>query len=173
MDAQASAVPGPTAGDRRDDVGLYWDIRPSHHLPTIEVRVADAALTPDDTLMLAAVVRALTATALQCIRAGEPAPRPAPEVLRAACWRAARDGLAGTGIDPLTGHLAAQTTLIEKLLHTIAPALRQHDDLDHTREQWQRLRTEGTGADRQRAAYRQRSSTPDVVDYLISATCPQ
>ncbi|MBL1110349.1 hypothetical protein JK361_38345 [Streptomyces sp. 5-8] len=156
-----------------DRGGLYWDIRPSHHLPTIEVRVADAALTPDDTLMLAAVVRALTATALQCIRAGEPAPRPAPEVLRAACWRAARNGLAGTGIDPLTGHLITQTTLVEKLLHTIAPALRQHDDLDHTREQWQRLRPEGTGADRQRAAYRQRSSTHDVVDYLISATCPQ
>ncbi|MFH8804333.1 glutamate--cysteine ligase [Streptomyces sp. NPDC017936] len=156
-----------------DRGGLYWDIRPSHHLPTIEVRVADAALTPDDTLMLVAVVRALTATALQHIRAGEPAPRPAPEVLRAACWRAARDGLAGTGIDPLTGHLVAQTTLVEKLLHTITPALRRHDDLDHTHEQWQRLRTQGTGADRQRAAHRRRTSTHDVVDYLISATCPQ
>ncbi|WP_229891566.1 carboxylate-amine ligase [Streptomyces mashuensis] len=156
-----------------DRGGLYWDIRPSHHLPTIEVRVADAALTPDDTLMLAAVVRALTATALSFVQAGEPAPRPAPEVLRAACWRAARDGLAGTGIDPLSGHLVAQTTLVERLLHTITPALRQHDDLDRAREQWQRLRSEGTGAARQRATYRQRSSTHDVVDYIISATCPQ
>ncbi|WP_078630163.1 glutamate--cysteine ligase [Streptomyces roseochromogenus] len=155
-----------------DRGGLYWDIRPSHHLPTLEVRVADAALTPDDTLMLAAVVRALTATALSFVQAGEPAPRPAPEVLRAACWRAARDGLVGTGIDPLTGHLVAQTTLVERLLHTIAPALRQHDDLDRVRKQWQRLRGEGTGADRQRAAYRQRSSTHDVVDYITSATCP-
>ncbi|MER6075590.1 glutamate--cysteine ligase [Streptomyces sp. NPDC001817] len=155
-----------------DRGGLYWDIRPSHHLPTVEIRVADAALTPDDTLLLAAVVRALTATALTACQAGEPAPRPAPELLRAACWRAARDGLAGHGIDPLTGRLAFQAALVERLLHTITPALRRHEDLDLVREQWQRLRTEGTGADRQRAAYRNRSSTHDVVDYVISATCP-
>ncbi|MEU3549102.1 carboxylate-amine ligase [Streptomyces longwoodensis] len=155
-----------------DRGGLYWDIRPSHHLPTIEIRVADAALTPDDTVLLAAVVRALTATALTALQAGEPAPRPAPELLRAACWRAARDGLAGHGIDPLTGRLALQTALVERLLHTITPALRRHEDLDLVREQWQRLRTEGTGADRQRAAYRNRSSTHDVIDYVISATCP-
>lgn len=57
-----------------DRGGLYWDIRPSHHLPTVEIRVADAALTPDDTVLLAAVVRALTDTALTALQAGEPAP---------------------------------------------------------------------------------------------------
>lgn len=61
---------------------------------------------------------------------------------------------------------------MERLLHTITPALRRHEDLDLVREQWQRLRTEGNGADRQRAAYRDRSSTHDVIDYVISATCP-
>ncbi|MGW0607732.1 carboxylate-amine ligase [Streptomyces sp. NPDC002640] len=156
-----------------DRGGLYWDIRPSHHLPTIEIRVADAALTPDDTLTLTAVVRALTANALEHIHTKEPAPRPAPEILRAACWRAARDGLTGTGIDPLTGRLVAHTTLVETLLHTITPALHRHNDIDHIREQWQRLRAQGTGADRQRAAYRKRASLHDVVDYTISATCPQ
>ncbi|CAL9658259.1 Glutamate--cysteine ligase [Streptomyces sp. enrichment culture] len=156
-----------------DRGGLYWDVRPSHHLPTIEIRVADAALTPDDTLVLGAVVRALTATALAAVRAGEAAPRPSPEILRAACWRAARDGLPGRGIDPVTGHLLPQTSLVERLLHTIAPALRRHDDLDLVREQWRRLRTEGNGADRQRAAHRRRRSADDVVDFVIAATCPQ
>ncbi|MFC5219789.1 carboxylate-amine ligase [Streptomyces coerulescens] len=156
-----------------DRGGLYWDIRPSHHLPTIEIRVADAALTPEDTLLLTAVARALTATALTAVQAGEAAPRPVPEVLRAAHWRAARDGLAGSGIDPLTGRLTDQTTLIERLLRTITPALRRHQDLDLVREQWRRLRTEGTGADRQRIAHRQRSSAEDVVDYIVSATCRQ
>ncbi|GAB2580278.1 glutamate--cysteine ligase [Streptomyces capparidis] len=156
-----------------DRGGLYWDIRPSHHLPTIEIRVADAALTPDDSVLLAAVVRALTATALTAIHVGDRAPRPAPEVLRAACWRAARDGLAGSGIDPLTGRLVSQTALVERMLDTIAPALRRHDDLDLVRDQWRRLRAQGNGADRQRAAYRHRSSAHDVVDYVVSATCPQ
>ncbi|MCF2437024.1 hypothetical protein LV779_34910 [Streptomyces thinghirensis] len=58
------------------------------------------------------------------------------------------------------------------MLHTVASALRQHEDLDFVRERWQRLRAEGTGADRQRAAYRQRSSTHGVVDYIVLATCP-
>ncbi|MBB1254315.1 glutamate--cysteine ligase [Streptomyces sp. OF3] len=156
-----------------DPGGLYWDIRPSHHLPTVEIRVADAVLSPADTLLIAALVRALTVTALTAVRAGEPAPRPAPEILRAACWRAARDGLTGSGIDPFTGGLVAQATLVERLLHAVEPALRRHDDLDLVRDQWRRLRTEGSGADRQRAAHRRRFSTHDVVDHVIAATCPR
>lgn len=156
-----------------DRGGLYWDIRPSHHLPTIEIRVADAALTPHDTLLLTAIARALTATALTAVQAGEAAPRPTPEVLRAAYWRAARDGLAGSGIDPLTGQLTPQIALVERLLTTITPALRRHQDLDLVREQWRRLRTEGTGADRQRTAHGHRSSAHDVVDYIISSTYEQ
>ncbi|GAA3113497.1 glutamate--cysteine ligase [Streptomyces rectiviolaceus] len=153
-----------------DRAGLYWDIRPSHHLPTLEVRVADAALTPNDSILLAAIVRALTATALTAIAGGEPPPRPVPELLRAACWRAARDGLSGKGIDLSTGRLVAQQTLAERLLHHITPALDQHGDLALVRSHWRRLRTEGTGADRQRAAYHRRSSTNDVTDYIIAAT---
>ncbi|GGV66508.1 putative glutamate--cysteine ligase 2 [Streptomyces longisporoflavus] len=155
-----------------DRAGLYWDIRPSHHLPTLEVRVADAALTPDDSTLLAAVVRALTATALTAITAGEPPPRLEPELLRAACWRAARDGLSGKGIDLSTGRLVAQKTLAERLLHHVAPALDRHGDLGFVRGHWRHLRMAGTGADRQRAAYHRRSSTNDLIDYIIAATCP-
>ncbi|WP_078946368.1 carboxylate-amine ligase [Streptomyces sp. NRRL B-3648] len=154
-----------------DHGGLYWDIRPSHHLPTIEVRVADAALTPEDTVLLAAVIRALVATALDAIRAGEPAPRPAPEILRAACWRAARDGLTGHALDPFTRRLVPQTVQIERMLRILAPALSRNGDLDLVRAHWDRLRAQGSGAERQRAAYRQRSSLYDVVDHVIDATC--
>ncbi|TWV34543.1 YbdK family carboxylate-amine ligase [Streptomyces misionensis] len=153
-----------------DHGGLYWDIRPSHHLPTIEVRVADAGLTPEDTVLLAAVIRALVATALGAIRAGEPAPRPAPEMLRAACWRAARDGLAGQALDPVTRQLVRTTSQVERMLRALAPALRRSGDLDLVRTHWDRLRTQGSGADRQRAAYRHRSSLHDVVDHVIDAT---
>ncbi|WP_258177476.1 carboxylate-amine ligase [Streptomyces solincola] len=155
-----------------DRGGLYWDVRPSHHVPTVEVRVADAALAPEDTVLLAAVVRALVATALGAVRVGEPAPRPAPEILRAASWRAARDGLAGRALDPLTRRLVPAAEQVERMLRTLSPALEQHGDLGLVRDQWKRLRTHGGGADRQRAAYRCRSSLPDVVDHVIAATCP-
>lgn len=154
-----------------DRGGLYWDVRPSHHLPTVEVRVADAALTPEDTVLLAAVVRALVATALTAIRAGEPAPRPGPEILRAASWRAARDGLAGQSLDPFTRRLVPAAAQVERMLRVLSPALRHSGDLDLVRSQWRRLRTQGSGADRQRAAYRHRSSVHDVVDHVIGATC--
>ncbi|WP_228992736.1 glutamate--cysteine ligase [Streptomyces sp. DH8] len=155
-----------------DRGGLYWDVRPSHHLPTIEVRVADVSLTPEDTVLLAAVIRALVATVLKTIRAGEAAPRPAPEILRAASWRAARDGIAGHALDPLTRQLVPATAQVERMLRALSPALEQHGDLDLVRTQWKRLRTQGSGADRQRAAYRYRSKLPDVVDRVIAATCP-
>lgn len=54
-----------------DRTALYWDIRPSHHVPTLEVRIADAACAVEDTALLAAVVRALAATALRAIASGE------------------------------------------------------------------------------------------------------
>ncbi|MEU0852912.1 glutamate--cysteine ligase [Streptomyces flaveolus] len=152
--------------------GLYWDVRPSHHLPTVEVRVADAALTSEDTILLAAVIRALVATALKAIRAGEPAPRPAPEILRAASWRAARDGLSGHSLDPLTRQLVPASAQAERMLRALSPALEHHGDLDLVRSQWKRLRAQGSGAERQRAAYRERSELPDVVDHVITATCP-
>jgi YbdK family carboxylate-amine ligase len=36
---------------------LYFDARPSHHHPTVEVRVADVCRDPRDTLLLAALTR--------------------------------------------------------------------------------------------------------------------
>lgn len=151
---------------------LYWDVRPSTHVPTIEVRVADAALTSDDTLLLAAVTRGLVAAALDAVAAGTPAPQPEPEFLRAAYWRAARDGLTGHGLDLPSGRPMPATALANHLLTTIAPALACHGDLELVRLGWSRLQSDGSGACRQRAAYDRRASLSDVVDDLIARTDP-
>ncbi len=47
-----------------DERMVYWDIRPSTHLPTVEVRVSDVPLTIDETVLLATLIRALVMTAL-------------------------------------------------------------------------------------------------------------
>jgi carboxylate-amine ligase len=163
---------GIEAGAILDRGGLYWDIRPSSHVPTLEVRVADAATTAEESLLLAAIVRAMAATALTEIGEGATASRPQPEILRAACWRAARDGLAGQSVDLSTGHLVPASTLVEELLRWIQPALRRHRDADLVRAGWSRLRDDGNGAERQRAAYQRRASLPDVVDHLIFSAAP-
>ncbi|WP_447035102.1 carboxylate-amine ligase [Streptomyces sp. DSM 118878] len=161
-----------TSGAVMDRGGLYWDIRPSHHVPTLEVRVADAAQTVEDTLLLAAVVRALAAEAGDAVAAGRSAPRPAPELLRAACWRAARDGLAGHGIDLSTARPVPAADLARRLLDLIRPALRRHGDLDLVGRGLTLLLARGNGAERQRAAYHHGGGLRHVVDHLISVTAP-
>ncbi|MEU7576598.1 glutamate--cysteine ligase [Streptomyces sp. NPDC041068] len=152
--------------------GLYWDIRPSSHVPTLEIRVPDAAATADETLLASAIVRAMVATTLQAVVAGEASPRPRPELLRAACWRAARDGLSGVSVELPTSRLIPVASRVEQLLAWIQPALRHYGDLELVRAGWSRLRSAGNGAHRQRAAYRRRDSLADVVDHLIVSTSP-
>ncbi|MEV4947892.1 glutamate--cysteine ligase [Streptomyces sp. NPDC053755] len=161
------------SGTILDRGGLYWDIRPSHHQPTLEFRAADATATADDTALLAGIVRAMTATAMTAIDAGEPAPQPSAELLRAASWRAARDGITGHGLDPLTGHLMPAHTHIDQLLAHLQPALHHHGDTHLVHTLWSRLRAQGGRAESQRAAHRHRARLTDVVDHLIATTAPQ
>ncbi len=77
-------------GSIMDERMVYWDVRPSTHLPTVEVRVSDVPLTVDETVLHATLVRALVMTALDD---GGLGPKLEPEVLRAAYWLSARDGL--------------------------------------------------------------------------------
>ncbi|QEU97077.1 YbdK family carboxylate-amine ligase [Streptomyces kanamyceticus] len=137
-----------TTGAVMDRGGLYWDIRPSHHVPTLEFRAADASTTAGETVLLAGLARAMVATALRAVDAGERAPRPGAEMLRAACWRAARDGLGGDGIDLPTGRLTPFTDQVDRLLVRLTPALRDHGDIELVRTLWTRLRADGSGADR-------------------------
>ncbi|MER5784924.1 glutamate--cysteine ligase [Streptomyces mobaraensis] len=150
-----------------DRSGLYWDIRPSHHVPTLEFRAADAASSAADTVLLAALVRASVATALADIEAGKDPLRPSDELLRAAYWRAARDGLSGSGVDVRTGRLVPATALVERFLDGLRPDVLRRDDVAAIRTGWARLRAHGNGAHRQRAAYRVRRRLTDVVDHLI------
>ncbi|MFE7413815.1 carboxylate-amine ligase [Streptomyces laurentii] len=153
-----------------DAGGVYWDIRPSHHLPTLEVRVADAGLTVDDTLLIAALVRGAVAAALDAVRAGLPAPPTDPHLLRAASWRSARNGLTSALIDPASRGLVPSSRLMRGLLDWIRPALARHGDAERVASLVSRLGLHGTGAVRQRAALRRRGEASDSVDYLLART---
>ncbi|GHE15013.1 carboxylate-amine ligase [Streptomyces alanosinicus] len=153
-----------------DAGGIYWDIRPSHHVPTLEVRVADAGLTVDDTVLIAALVRAAAATALASVRAGRPAPRPDPHMLRAASWHSAREGLTGTVLDPVSRRLTPSSRRMHSLLAWIHPALTRHGDAALVESLLSQLNLYGTGAVQQRAALRLRRRPADIVDHLLART---
>jgi glutamate---cysteine ligase / carboxylate-amine ligase len=146
---------------------VFWDVRPSAWLPTLEVRVADVPATIEETTLLASIVRALVLVSLERVLRGDYGPPVSGELLRAAYWRAARDGLEGRGIDPRDGRLRPAGALLDTLLRHITPALQTAGELTLVTEGLARLRAAGSGAARQRAALRRRGRMTDVVDHLI------
>lgn len=158
-----------SAGALVDRGTIFWDVRPSENHPTVEIRVADTALTAEDSALYATLVRALVVHVSAAVRRGEPAPDPSGELLRAAYWRAARDGLDGDGLDPATGRLCPAPELARRLVAEVAPVLRAQGELDQVTAWLDRLLAEGTGAKRQRAVAR-RGGLADVVDYVAEQT---
>ncbi|MCG5211831.1 glutamate--cysteine ligase [Streptosporangium sp. KLBMP 9127] len=158
------------SGALMDTGTVFWDIRPSRHLPTVEIRVADVPLSMEDSLTVIGLIRGLVVTALTAIAHGDLGPPIPGEILRAAYWRAARDGLHGDGLDVHQGTLVPAWILAHRLLDHIRPALAEIGDLPLLEQGLACLLTRGSGATRQRHAYARRHSLPDVVDDLIHAT---
>jgi carboxylate-amine ligase len=156
-------------GAMLDEGMLYWYARLSSHLPTVELRIGDVCPTVDDSILLAALVRALVATLMEDIGAGRPAPPIPHHLLTAAHWRAARDGLEGLAVNPSTGEALPAWHLLRRLLDRITPALERHGDLATITALLGQLRAHGTGAARQRAVA-SRDGFKAVIPYLIEAT---
>ena len=77
----------------------YFDVRPSAHAPTLELRVCDACPIVDDAVLIAGLFRGLVRAAEHEIAEAKPfLPYPSP-IHRAAIWRAARGGLTGELLD--------------------------------------------------------------------------
>jgi carboxylate-amine ligase len=160
------------AGVMLDEGMIYWYARPSTTYPTVEVRVGDVCATPEDATLIAALIRALVATIIDEIRAGQPAPQVPDGLLAAAHWRAAHDGLEGAGVDFLTGSLSPAWKLVDELVARIEPALVRHGDLDAVADLLDLLRQRGSGAARQRHA-RRAGGLREVLALLARQTSGQ
>lgn len=159
------------AGAMVDTGTLFWDIRLSAHQPTLEVRVADVPPTAEESTAFAALVRALVVTAGAAVDRGEPAPDVAPELMRLAYWRAARDGMGGHGVDLPGGRLLPAAELAGRLVETARPALAAFGDLDRVGDWLAALAAEGDGATRQRRAAA--GGLVAAVDHLVASTAPR
>ena len=135
-----------------DDRQTFWLARPSPWLPTVEFRVADAALDVAEAVLQAALSRALVRTALAELSAGREGPPVDDQVAAAAVWSAARHGLTGPGVDVHAGKQLPATELLNRLLDWTRPALAELGDLPLVETQVRAVLAEGTGAERQRRA---------------------
>ncbi|MFD6938292.1 glutamate--cysteine ligase [Streptomyces goshikiensis] len=158
------------SGAALDTKMVYWDLRPSGHWPTLEIRAPDMSPDLDTAVLQAELARALVAKALQEISEHRPEPAIRDDVLRLARWRAAHDGLEGFGLDPYTGAELPAADLAEALLDHVAADLAVAGDLDHAAKTMAGLLRDGSGAHRQRAAYARRQDLNDVLRHLADET---
>ena len=157
------------SGAARDPAMLYWDARLSERHPTLEVRVLDVVTDPEDTGLLAALVRALVETmAVQWEADDEPISWRSEE-LRAARWRAARYGLTGRLVDPTTHELRPARDVVAALVDVVGDRLGHAGDTDRVTAGIERVLA-ATGAARQRSAYERTGSVEGVVTDLLART---
>jgi carboxylate-amine ligase len=161
-----------TSGAAMDVGMLYFDARLSQHYPTVEVRVFDSMTEPDDVVLLAVLTRALVTT----LAAAEPAADSSAaaaadrgpwrqEMLRAAHWKASRDGLSRDLLDPRDASPRPARQVVEGLIDLVRPALENTGDDARVTDSVERLLACGTGASRQRAAF-ERGGLAEVVKDL-------
>ena len=149
----------------------YFDVRPSAHAPTLELRVADACPIIDDAILIAGLFRALVRAAETDIAEARPfVPYPAP-IHRAAIWRGARGGLSGDLLDT-TGHPhpIPAARAVTGLVRRLRPQLEELGDWDRVKRLAQTVLARGNSADRQRAALAERGELDDVVRLVVEET---
>ncbi|SEL01754.1 carboxylate-amine ligase [Blastococcus sp. DSM 46786] len=156
-----------TAGVVEDASHLYWDLRPSSHLPTVEFRLADVCTDLDDAVLHAALAASLVRVLAARAERDEPFEQPRTELLRAARWRAARDGVSGALFDPVAAVLVDARTAVEALLAELADDLADRGELDEVQHLVQRLLARGTSAVRQRAVWRRTGDLREVAASIV------
>ncbi len=147
-----------------------FDARLSARHPTVEIRVSDVCLDPRDTVLIAALVRALVETAAREWKAGVEPDRVPAIVLRQGVWMASRWGIRGELLHPATHRPDTAEHVISALHDHVRDALVESGDEAYVEEGLTRVLGNGTGADRQRQSYEQNGRLADVVTDAIGLT---
>lgn len=154
-----------------DSKMAYFDVRPSSHAPTLELRICDACPLVDDAVLIAGLFRAMVRDAEKEIERGLPRDvRPLP-LHRAAIWQAARGGLSGKLLDdsdhprPVPAH-----EVIRGLVTDLRETLEELGDWDEVGELTETALARGNSADRQRAAFVQHGDLSDVMKSVVEET---
>lgn len=168
-DYDAAVVDLVRAGVISDPGMIYYDVRPSAHLRTLELRICDACPRVETVVLVAGLFRALVTEAL-ALRATDTAVCDGRhEWLRGASWRAARSGLEGALVDPRTHREAPAADVVHALLARLRPALEAHGDWPTVRDLAEAALADGSAAERMRRKAREEDLLA-CTDLLIAET---
>jgi len=148
---------------------IWWDIRLHPFFDTLEVRVCDAQTRVDDTVAIAALIQAVIAKLFKLLRQNITFRIYRRRLLDENRWRAARYGIDGKLIDFGRETEVDERSLLNELLEFVASEV---DEFGTQREMAhiERILSEGTGADRQLAIWKQTQDMKAVVDHIVAET---
>jgi carboxylate-amine ligase len=149
-----------------DEGMIYFDARLSRRYPTVEIRVADVCIDLEDTLVVAALCRALVETAAAEAARGDPAPQVPTSLLRLAVWRAAHDGVGGVLVDLVSRRPRSWIEVMRDLVIHVHDSLEEFGDIERVEVGIDRLTRVGNGATSQRRTF---AKTGQLVDVVVEA----
>ncbi|WP_086722847.1 carboxylate-amine ligase [Streptomyces carpinensis] len=153
------------------DAGMaYQDVRPSAHQRTLELRICDACPRVETVVLVAGLFRALVRDACDRLARGDGGRCDGHhEWLRAATWRAARSGLEGVLVDPVTRRAVPAHRVLHGMAARLRPALEASGDWETVHELLTRALADGSAARR----LRQAAEGEDLlasIDLLVAET---
>ncbi len=162
------------AGCLEDATKIWWDIRPSDKFPTVEQRVTDICSDIRDAAAIAALFQSLIAYLYRLKTRNQRWRLYPPTMIRENRWRAQRYGVSDRLVDHGASRMTPFRDMVEELIDFLgseAEMLGCRSELLHLRQ----IATEGTSADRQRAAFKaaleqgasKEEACKAVVDLLI------
>ncbi len=164
-------------GSIEDASKIWWDIRPSSHYPTLEMRISDVCTNINDCAAIAATFQALIAM-LYRLRQSNQRWRIYPRLtIEENRWRAMRYGINGKLIDLGAGKSVAVKYLVDELIEL----LREDAKKLGTIKQLNHLKTiikRGTSSDKQREIFQtairngasKQEALKQIIDFLIKET---
>ncbi|MDX3694530.1 glutamate--cysteine ligase [Streptomyces europaeiscabiei] len=138
------------SGVIKDPGMIYYDMRPSQHQRTLELRICDACPRPETVVLITGLFRALVEDARGLLEESGRACAGGHEWLRPAVWRAARAGLEGDLVDPVTRLAAPAPTVLRGMLRRLRPTLEALGDWDTARALTDEALARGSAAHRLR-----------------------
>jgi carboxylate-amine ligase len=148
---------------------IWWDLRAHPHFPTLEFRVCDMPTRLEETICLTALMQAICAKLLMLRSRNLGFRKYMPALIAENKWRAIRYGLDGNLIDFGKQAEVPMRDLALELLEFVDDVV---DDLG-SRSAVEHVHTilrDGTSADRQIRAFREKGDTRAVVELLAAET---
>jgi glutamate---cysteine ligase / carboxylate-amine ligase len=144
---------------------IWWDLRVHPFFNTVEFRICDVPMTVDETITIAALFQAICARIYMLRSKNLNFIQYSRALLNENKWRASRYGVDGYLIDFGKEEEVNTRALIYELLDFLDPVL-DHLGSRHRVAYVHKMLEQGTGADRQLAAFEKTKTLAGVVEYI-------